>query len=330
MAFNKFFKDIILKLLTGVSETDYATMASQLTLEDAIAKIDSLFGCDLVLKEFNSDFTIPYYTQSEAGYQIYHSGDAMHMALNPDGVFHPDGYYGQPRVVAEQIRQIDAKNVLELGCGKGFNSLFLAEQYPEVNFTGIDLTPLHIKIAGRKANKLSNLSFEEGNFNQLNFADQSFDIVFGFECLCHAPQAQIPLAEIFRVLRPGGQLIVFDGYRKIELEQFSKLLQTASQLVEVSMAVRHGFSEIDDWQKIAQSIGFRFQALEDISSAIKPCLSRLQKLSLQIFSLPWKLKILTYLLPKYLVRNAIAGLLLPLTEDALGYYKIILERPLET
>ncbi len=328
MVVNKFFKDIIVKLLTGISEPDYARLASQLTLADAIAKIDSLFGCDLVLQEFNSDFTIPYYTQSERGYQIYHSGDAMHMALNPDGVFHPDGYYGQPRVVAEQMRQIDAKNVLELGCGKGFNSRFLAEQYPEVNFTGIDLTPSHIKIAGRKANKFSNLCFEEGNFNKLNFSDQSFDIVFGFECLCHASQAEIPLAEIFRVLRPGGQLIVFDGYRQIELEKLPELLQTAAQLVEVSMAVRHGFSEIDDWQKIAQSIGFRFQTIEDISFAVKPSLSRLQKLSLQVFSLPWKLKILTYLLPKYLVRNSIAGLLMPLTEDALGYYKMILERPL--
>lgn len=32
-------------------------------------------------------------------------------------------------------------------CGKGFNSFFLAKQYPNVNFTGIDLTPSHIKIA---------------------------------------------------------------------------------------------------------------------------------------------------------------------------------------
>ncbi|MDH6056150.1 class I SAM-dependent methyltransferase [Umezakia ovalisporum] len=328
-------KDIIIKLLTGASQVDYAMLASQLTLTDAIAKIDWLFGCEAVLKEFNSDFTIPYYTQSEWGYQIYHSGqDAIHMALNVDGVFNPDGYYAQPRVVAEQICELDARNVLELGSGKGFNSCFLAQQYPEVNFTGIDLTASHIKIARRQAEKFSNLSFEEANFNQLRFLDQSFDIVFAFECLCHASADEIPLAEIFRVLRPGGKLIVFDGYRKNKLEQLSPLLQTASQLVEVSMAVRNGFSLIDDWYAIAQSIGFRVEVREDISWAIQPTLWKLQKLSLKLFSLSWKAKILTYLLPKYLVRNSIAGLLMPFTVspkgEAFGYYKLILERPLST
>ncbi|HYW17792.1 MAG TPA: class I SAM-dependent methyltransferase [Nodularia sp. (in: cyanobacteria)] len=334
MAANKLFKNLIIKLLTWGAEPDYAALASQLTLADAIAQIDWLFGCESILKEFDSDFTISYYTQSEWGYQIYHSGkDAIHMALNFDGVFDPDGYYAQPRVVAEQISKLDAKTVLELGCGKGFNSCFLAEQYPEVSFTGIDLTPSHIKIANKKADNFSNLSFQEGNFNQLNFLDQSFDVVFAFECLCHASPVEIPLAEIFRVLRPGGKLIVFDGYRKIKLEQLPELLQTASLLVEVSMAVQQGFSQIDDWNVIAQSIGFQIQAIEDVSLAIQPTLSKLQKLSLTLFSLSWKAKILAYLLPKYLIRNSIAGLLMPFTvspkSEAFGYYKLILERPLE-
>ncbi|HLO86096.1 MAG TPA: class I SAM-dependent methyltransferase [Nostocaceae cyanobacterium] len=325
-------KNTIVKLFTLGSKPEDDKTVSQLTLADALTKIDKLFGCDRVLKEFDSDITINYYTQSEWGYQIYHSGqDAIHMALNPDGIFNADGYYTQPRVVAEQIDQFPAKTVLELGCGKGFNSRFLAKQYPEIQFTGIDLTPAHIKIAQQKAENFSNLSFQEGDFNQLRFLDQSFDIVFAFECLCHASQPEIPLAEIFRVLRPGGKLIVFDGYRKLKIEKLPKLLQTATQLVEVSMAVRHGFSEVEDWQSIAQSIGFQVKVIEDISWAIQPTLLKLQKLSLKLFSLSWQARILAYLLPKYLVRNAIAGLLMPFTVspkgEVFGYYKIILERP---
>jgi arsenite methyltransferase len=99
------------------------------------------------------------------------------------------------------------------------------------------------------------------------------------------------------------------------------------------MAVRHGFSEIDDWNAIAKSIGFQVKKIEDNSLAIQPTLSKLQKLSLKLFYLTWKAKILAYLLPKYLVRNSIAGLLMPFTVspkgEAFGYYKLILERPLE-
>ena len=264
MAANTFLKKIIIRLLGGKSQPDYAALASQLTLEDAIAEIDNVFGCDAILKELDTDFTISYYTQSEWLYRTYHSSeDAIHMALNPDGVFDPDGYYAQPRLVAEKISELDAKNVLELGCGKGFNSCFLAQQYPAVQFTGIDLTPLHIKIASRKGHKFSNLSFQQGNFNHLNFLDQSFDIVFAFECLCYASPMEIALAEIFRVLRPGGQLIIFDGYRQIKLEKLPKLVQTAIQLTEMSMAVSHGFVEVDNWNTMAQSIGFRVKTIED-------------------------------------------------------------------
>lgn len=329
--FKELLKSIIIKGLTAGSKEKYDQIALQLTLADAVAQIDRVFGCDRVLKEFNSDITIPYYTQSEWGYRKFHSKqDAIHMALNFDGVFHPDGYLAQPRIVGEKIKEISAKNVLELGCGKGFNSIFLAQQYPDVKFTGIDLTPLHIKIARQKSQTLSNLVFQEGNFNQLNFADQSFDVVFAFECLCHAENAKIPLTEIFRVLRPGGRLIVFDGYRKVKLEHCSKLLQTATQLQEVSMAVYQGFADFEEWKATAQLIGFEFKTIEDLSFAIQPSLIRLQKISLQFFSLSWKAKLFAYFFPEYLIKNSIAGLLMPFTfdttEGTCSYYKLILER----
>lgn len=325
-------KNFIIEQLTANSEQDYDRLAGQLSLADAIAKIDWLFGCDRVLKEFNSDLTIPYYTQSEWGYKTYHSGqDVVHLALNFDGVFHPDGYYSQPKVVAEQISRLGAQDILELGCGKGFNSCFLAQQYPEVHFTGIDLTPLHIKIAMQKARAFPKLTFKLGNFNQLEFPDCSFDIVFAFESLCHALQPKIPLAEIFRVLRPGGQLIIFDGYRNIKLDQHSKLLQIATQLTEISMAVQHGFAEIQDWTANAESIGFHIESIENLSFAIQPNLSKLQRLALRFLNLSWKAKLLVYLFPKYLTRNSISGLLMPFTchpdAGSLGYYKLILKSP---
>lgn len=328
---NNLFKSTIIKLLTAGSQLDYNQAVKELTLAEAINKIDRFFGCDRFFKEYNSAMATSYYTQSEWGYKMFHSQeDAIHMALNPDGVFNPDGYYTQPRVVAEQISKIDTKAVLELGCGKGFNSYFLSGQYPGVNFIGIDLTPLHIKIAHRKAQGVANLTFQAGDFNQLSFPDRSFDVVFAFECLCHANQIELPIKEVYRVLRPGGRFIVFDGYRKTQFNQMPKLLQTATLLTEYSMAINHGFAEIDNWMAIAKTVGFKVQNMEDITIAMRPNLLRLQKLSMRFFGLSWKAKLIAYLLPKYLIANSINALLMPFTFDpeigSLGYYKLILER----
>lgn len=326
-------KNLVSALMSG-SKVDYATLSNQLTVEDAVQKIDEVFGCEQVLEKLHEDPIVPYYQQSEWGYKFYHSiQDSVHFALNFDGVYHPDGYYAQPLAVAEQIEQLNAQKVLEVGCGKGFNSCFLAQKYPQIQFTGVDLTPKHLQIAKRKAqkNNISNLSLEFGNFNQLDVPDQSFDVVFGIECLCYANYPEVLLGELFRVLRPGGRLIVFDGYRARPLEQFSPSLQRAALLMEFSMALQSGFTEIEVWRDTAKLVGFQIQELKDISFAIQPNLLRLQKLSLKFFADPWKAKVLSFFMPKYLVENSIAGLLMGLLFAPRGevfvYFKSIFQRP---
>jgi len=324
-------KKTILKLLTGGLPDRASQLTENLTLERAIARIDRLFGCDRILAEFDADLTVPYYTQSELGYRLYHSvEDAIHMSLNFDGHFHAEGYYAQAKVVAEEIEKLGLSRVLELGCGKGFNSQFLADRFPKFQFVGIDLTPSHIAIANQKASHLSNLKFQIGDFNGLDFPPQSFDLAFAVECLCHAPQPRIVLAEIFRLLRPGGKLVIFDGYRRGTLESFPQDLQTATQLIEVAMAVQGGFSELEHWTEIAKTVGFSVESREDLSVAIQPTLLRLRSLSVNFFQSYWRSKLLAWLLPKYLIRNSVAGLLMPFAVEvergSLGYYQLILKR----
>jgi arsenite methyltransferase len=320
-----------IKVLTAALDRK-TSGADSLNLTEALAKIDRVFGIDRLLQNFNTNTTIPYYTQSELGYRLYHSAeDAIHMALSFDGILRDADYQVQPQIVADQIEQLGAKDILEIGCGKGFNSRLLAQKFPNLQFTGIDLTPLHIKIASQKSINFNNLNFQIGDFNQLDFPDSSYDLVFAFECLCHAEKPDLPLTELFRVLRPGGQLIIFDGYRKSPIKNYSAELQIATQLTEVSMAVRNGFSEIERWSELSKSIGFEVDKIEELSFAIQPTLIKLQSLSLRFFSSYWRSKLISLLAPNYLIKNSVAGLLMPFVTDMtakpLGYYHIILNRP---
>lgn len=140
------------------------------------------------------------------------------MALNPDGVFDKDGYYGQARIVQGYLRG-GQERVLELASGKGFNSTYLARANPDQTCIGVDLTPKHIAMAKRADHDLPNLGFQLGDFQALPFKSSSFDLAFVCESICHATDMEKALSEAHRVLRPGSKLIVFDGFRERTLRR---------------------------------------------------------------------------------------------------------------
>jgi ubiquinone/menaquinone biosynthesis C-methylase UbiE len=100
--------------------------------------------------------------------------------------------------------------VLEIGCGTGAVTRVLAELDGVGHATGVDPSPVFIA----QANELGHypkLSFEQGDGHALRFESQAFDLVVFHTVLCHLANPPAALAEAFRVLRPGGQLAVFDG-----------------------------------------------------------------------------------------------------------------------
>lgn len=298
-------------------------------LEKYLGKIDRIFGIQQFLgQDIDIEDIVNYYQDSDYGYRVLHSiAGSIHMALNFDGSFDKDGYYGQARLVNEHIKNTNGMQVLELASGKGFNSIFLSKLNPDVNFRGIDLTPRHVEVSKKRVGDISNLHFELGNFQDLAFDDQSFDLVFEIESICHATDMKLALTEAHRVLKPDGKLIVFDGFRKPQFDGFSDEQKIAAKLVEVAMAVESPW-RIDHWLELAEDVGFTASITDDLSQAIMPNLMKFQLMARGFFKYPFLSQIILKILPSYLVQNAIAGLLMPFTISAglQGYYHIILTR----
>lgn len=112
-------------------------------------------------------------------------------------------------------RQIlEGKKLLDIGSGLGGVDFYLAQKY-KVDITGVDCVLRLVDDANkRKAtyNFIGNVTFihQEADSLVYPYADNIFDIVFSKESLLHVADKASLLKELFRVLKPGGQLIILD------------------------------------------------------------------------------------------------------------------------
>jgi SAM-dependent methyltransferase len=101
--------------------------------------------------------------------------------------------------------------VLEVGCGTGALTRRLARRPNVDSVVGVDPAASLLARARALAAQLPNVAFQEADGRALPFPDARFDVVVFDSTLCHVPEPEHALAEAFRVLRPQGQLAVFDG-----------------------------------------------------------------------------------------------------------------------
>lgn len=294
------------------------TLAECLQLAEKYFDPKSLAG-----ESIDQASVLDYYQQSDRGYRLFHSKEgAMHVGLNSttmNGVgsngendFSTKVYLGQVDLLAERLVRSGAREVLEIGCGFGYNVRNLAQRLPDCRFAGVDLSENHIKSARREAKRVSNVDFECGNFLQLRFEDASFDAVCAVECLRQGSDMQAALQEAHRVLSPGGRLIVIDCFRSSGLEDYDEDMQLAVKLVEKTTAVDE-FAVLGDWCEVAKTVGFDVSEQFDLSSQTSQNLARLYSLSRRFFKMPLAARAFLKAFPQRLLENSISGLLMPFT-----------------
>jgi ubiquinone/menaquinone biosynthesis C-methylase UbiE len=142
--------------------------------------------------------------------RVFH--DSWAASIDPTSVNIVAGFEGstspENRWILSQIGSLDGKYVLDLGCGAGESSVYLAAR--GARCVAYDLSPGMLDVAERLA-ALHGVSIETraGDAAQISFPDATFDIVYAANVLHHV-DTSAALAEVHRVLKPGGLACTWD------------------------------------------------------------------------------------------------------------------------
>jgi SAM-dependent methyltransferase len=167
---------------------------------------------------------------------------------------------GNPLAIAS-LKEGDI--VLDLGSGAGFDA-FLAS--PKVGKTGrvigVDMTPEMIKKASENAQKgnYKNVEFRLGEIEKLPIEDNSIDIIISNCVINLSPEKQKVFEEAFRVLKPGGWLMVSD------LVLTKDLPKEIKDSVEAYVGCLSGAIRKDEYLKLITMAGFKDVKVIDESS----------------------------------------------------------------
>ena len=113
------------------------------------------------------------------------------------------------------MRDLDPGAVIvEIGCGRGAGAALLLEAFKPslLHATDLDIDMLRKADRYLSSEQQRRISFAAADAVQLPYRDQSVDAVFGFGVLHHVPDWRAAVAEIARVLRPGGVYYVEELY----------------------------------------------------------------------------------------------------------------------
>lgn len=179
--------------------------------------------------------------------------------------------------MAEKAELNENLRVLDAGCGVGGTAIYFAQNFG-CQVVGITITPHQAEKARKNAEaaEVEHLcSFEVMDFMDTSFPDESFDVITGMESICYAEPKIGFLEEAYRLLKPGGKLVLAENLqakKELSVKEYDSLYTKAFHGCKVqSLDTEQQY--LDNLQKV----GFSSFINEDYTDLIRPSIRRLRR-----------------------------------------------------
>lgn len=220
-----------------------------------------------------------YYAKRESrvGYRLL-LGGRRHFGYDKPGSICWPWRFGESQDRLEdqlisELRLGDRALVLDAGCGEGEVARRVASS-TGASVVGIDPLEQSVEIATARSERSPNdrVTFEIGDYHDLQFDDSSFDAVYTMETLVHSSDVSQALREIFRVLKPGGVLVTVEyasvAESRADPSEYHHLLRVC-KLGAMPGWIQLTFGRMAE---IAESVGFDLQRQVDLTPNMFPML----------------------------------------------------------
>jgi len=250
------------------------------------------------------DITLPYYRR------FWHrdsESHALHYGFwDKDTKTVKDALLNENQFLAEIAGITAGIKVLDAGCGIGGSAIWLVKN-KGANVVGITLSERQVEKAKELAveNSVSDKTeFRLKDFTDTGFPDNSFDVVWAIESVCHAEDKKVFLREAYRILRKGGKLVVADGFlwRKPQSEIEENIYKDFLEGL-----VLPNLLNVDQFREDVRAAGFRDMKFWDKTKEIEPSSKILYRRVKWFYPIARLLNFLR-IIPDLLIKNSKSGL----------------------
>ena len=161
-----------------------------------------------------------YYSDTQFEYKLIwnwmsKATPALHFGYyDSKAINHQQAIVRANEVLAEFGAIKKGARIVDAGCGLGQSSEWLAKNL-NAEVTGISIVPKQVHAINKRLHQkpVANVDFKVADYLNMPFEDGTIDIVWAFESVCHAADKSMFYKEAYRVLKPGGKVVMAEYIR---------------------------------------------------------------------------------------------------------------------